>query len=106
MLLGLLTCLSTACAPGIGDECASNTECNSQEGAICDVSIPGGYCTVPNCVPNGCPVNSVCVEFDRDNSFCMEACLADSDCRDEHVCREDLGNYGDENYGFCYIASD
>lgn len=93
----------SACTPGIGDECETNFECDTQDGAVCDVSVPGGYCTVNDCVPNGCPDSSVCVEFNEIDSYCMSVCLVDDDCRPEHVCRE-VGTYGQEGYGYCYVA--
>ena len=101
LLLALLS-LSAACAPAVGDECASNLECDTNSGSICDVSVPGGYCTVSDCVPNGCPDDSVCVRFDDVNAYCMKGCQETSECREEHICR-DVGTYGDQGYGFCYV---
>ncbi len=87
----------------MGDPCQTNLECGQQNGAICDVSVPQGYCTVAQCVPNGCPDESVCVRFDEENAYCMKVCLGDGECREDHVCRE-IGTYGDEGYGYCYIS--
>lgn len=94
---------ASACNPAVGDECQSNLECDTSTDSVCDVTVPGGYCTVADCVPNGCPDDSVCVEFDDVTSNCMEACLKDGDCRDTHVCRA-VGTYGEAGYGFCYVA--
>lgn len=103
LTLTALTSTLLGCQPAIGDECITNLECDTQSGAICDVSVPGGYCTVPDCVPNGCPDDSVCVRFDEVTAYCMKGCLGDADCRAEHTCR-DLGAYGEDGYGFCYVA--
>ena len=104
MLLTLFIGLHlTACTTQVGDTCQSNAECNTQDGAICDVSVPDGYCTVAQCVPNGCPDSSVCVRFDEETSYCMQVCLTSEECRTEHSCR-DIGTYGDEGFGYCYIS--
>lgn len=102
LLLPALVITSLGCQPAVGDECASNLECDTSSGSICDVSVPSGYCTVQDCVPNGCPDDSVCVRFDEVTTYCMEACQENSDCRNDHTCREQ-GTYGEEGYGFCYV---
>ena len=99
LLCGLL---APGCTSQVGDTSQSSQECNTQDGAICDVSVPAGYCTVSPCVPNGCPEESVCVRFDEETSYCMKVCLSNQECREDHECRE-LGTYGEEGYGYCYI---
>ena len=102
-LVSLLLLLAPGCTASIGDECASGAECVSiGQNAICDVSIPGGYCTVADCVPNGCPDEAICKRFDRVNNYCMAGCLSNEDCREGLVCNE-LGSFGKEGHGFCYI---
>ena len=95
-LVAALVFLGSACASQVGDECASNVECPS--GAICDVTVEGGYCTIPDCEIDSCPSNSVCVRFDREESFCMRYCESSSDCRDGYTCRDDKGGPK-----FCYV---
>ena len=92
--------LSSACTPSIGDDCEAGADC--PDDAICDVTVEGGYCTVPNCEPGGCPEDSLCVIFDRDTSFCMAVCERDDECRDDHVCRMD-NNFEDEPIGYCFV---
>ena len=100
-LLALAATLWSACAPAIGNTCETNVQCNTGNGEVCDVSVEGGYCTLADCVPNGCPSNNaVCVRFDDVSAFCMVRCEDDSDCRDGHTCRDDLGRVP-----FCYIAA-
>lgn len=92
VLFVLLSALSAACARRIGDGCALNTDCSINNDRVCDVSAMGGYCTVPECDPNSCPDNGLCVEFlgdqpTRVRRFCMANCGSNSDCRSGYVCR-------------------
>ena len=96
VVLGLATII-VGCAPSIGDSCESSAECPS--GAICDVTAPGGYCTMDGCDSESCPDGNVCVEFNDEESFCMRYCEADSDCRKTYSCRTDVGPAG-----FCYVG--
>lgn len=92
-----------ACQPSIGDACVLSTDCSQRGDRLCDTSQSGGYCTVFNCVGDGCPDEGSCVVFggrvpgclytDRSiartaRSFCMRACEVDKDCRDGYVCRD------------------
>ncbi len=102
LLLVALFALMTGCSPSIGDECETGSDCPSGVDAICDNTVEGGYCTVPNCDPGQCPEESVCVIFDRDTSFCMAFCEADADCREGYTCRMD-NNFEGEPFGYCYV---
>lgn len=86
-LLFLLTL--TACGTEIGDECSSDVECGNRR--ICDQASKGGYCTISPCTPNSCPANSVCVEFENEQTYCMAVCESGDDCRDGYSCDESTG---------------
>ncbi len=85
-MLRLALCLFflCGCATEIGDECTSSAECGS--GRICDRASKGGYCTITPCSPDSCPENSVCVEFENDESYCMGICDGSDDCRGGYTC--------------------
>ena len=85
------------CAPAVGDDCETSGEC--PVGAICDVTAPGGYCTLEGCDSESCPDGSVCVEFNAEESFCLKYCEGDNECRSGYVCRDDVGTAG-----FCYVS--
>ncbi len=123
-LATLAICLSAAalglgCTPQIGDDCTVSTNCSTTGVRLCDVTQPGGYCTIFNCEPGSCPDNSKCVNFgtqlsaardDNGNpltactpsqanspykrSFCMASCSSDSDCRGGYRCRRPSGPDG------------
>ena len=59
LLVGLL---APACGKKIGDSCSTNIDCASDGTRICDLSQPGGYCTVDGCDDSSCP-GSLCVRF-------------------------------------------
>lgn len=87
----------TGCAPAVGDACTVNGDCPN--GSICDSTVPGGYCTIPDCRAEQCPGTSVCVTFREEESYCMQTCSSDEDCREGYTCREAA-----ERPRFCYIA--
>jgi hypothetical protein len=109
LLLFAITAL-VACRPQIGDECETSVDCSSTQERLCDISQPGGYCTIFNCEPDTCPDESACIEYAaqpsvlpecRDphattryqRSFCLQKCEEDGDCRDRYVCtRIDAAN--------------
>ncbi len=99
--LGLLSALSliASCAPEIGDACENSVDCDIQNKRICDLTQPGGYCTVRGCERGTCPDDSVCVMFRPAPerlaaSWCMASCDDDDDCRDHYNCTnaEDMGS--------------
>jgi hypothetical protein len=104
MLLALLATVAVGCKPKIGDDCQISTDCSAAGDRLCDITAPGGYCTVYNCEPGACPEDeSLCVLFGAERSplpeckdpqapspyartFCMATCESDSDCRDGYTC--------------------
>jgi len=83
-LLGLF-----GCSAEVGDACSSDVDCG--QGRVCDRSSRGGYCTVSPCAPGTCPDNSVCVEFENKESYCMALCDSDGDCRSGYRCDDETG---------------
>jgi len=94
-----LAALAIGCAPKIGDECSSSSDCSVQADRLCDTTLPGGYCTIFNCEPGTCPEDeSVCVAFNGSvcedplrtprfqRTFCMARCDDDGDCRSGYAC--------------------
>ena len=96
VLLGVLG--TWGCKPKIGEDCATSTDCSISGDRLCDVTQPGGYCTVFNCEPNTCPTEAACVAFSEGTcstassstrfrrTFCMRECEDDSDCRSGYLC--------------------
>jgi len=97
----LLSAVS-GCSPDIGAACKTSLNCSQQGDRTCDTTMPGGYCTVPNCEPDTCPSEAACVGFRQWPSslpacqdpsdtrmlrtFCMVHCGSNSDCRSGYVC--------------------
>ncbi|HEY2408289.1 MAG TPA: hypothetical protein VGI10_19915 [Polyangiaceae bacterium] len=95
--------LAGACTPKIGDKCQTSVDCSATGDRLCDITQPGGYCTIFNCEPGVCPEDSVCVNFGAEpsdvlgcataqgaspyqRSFCMANCGSPSDCRGGYDC--------------------
>jgi len=109
------------CKAQIGDECQISTDCSPAGDRLCDITAPGGYCTVYNCEPGTCPADeSLCVQFGSQRSirpecidyqspspyaraFCMATCESNDDCRPEYRC-ESLS--GDNPWGALLIDRD
>jgi hypothetical protein len=88
VLLGLLW---VGCAPSIGDSCDGPIDCSIAGDRVCDLTQPGGYCTVQFCNPDTCPDNAVCVEWLPDpartaETWCMKRCRSDGGCRSAYRC--------------------
>lgn len=104
LLLALLATIAVGCKPKIGDDCQRSTDCSAAGDRLCDITAPGGYCTVYNCEPGSCPEDeSLCVLFGAERSpvaeckdpqapspyartFCMATCDSSSDCREDYEC--------------------
>ncbi len=96
--------VAIGCKPKIGDKCASSTDCSTSGDRLCDTTQPGGYCTMFNCEPDGCPAGeaacvgfyaTVCGDPQRTprfgRTFCMATCSGDGDCRAGYAC-VDMGS--------------
>jgi hypothetical protein len=110
LLLGLSLAV-LGCAPAIGDPCSTSTDCSQTGDRLCDISQPGGYCTMFDCEPGGsnaatkCPDEAACIAFAAEpsavpgcenrlgatpyeRSFCMKKCDNQNDCRKDagYIC--------------------
>lgn len=52
-----------ACGNKIGDSCRTSVDCSQESERTCDISQPGGYCTVDGCDERSCPDEAVCIRF-------------------------------------------
>jgi hypothetical protein len=53
-----------ACGKKIGDACKVALDCNTDDDTrFCDISQPGGYCSIDGCDEVSCPEESVCIRF-------------------------------------------
>ncbi|NLY95702.1 MAG: hypothetical protein GXY23_16955 [Myxococcales bacterium] len=84
---GMALALFSGCAPQIGDDCRTSAQCSINADRFCDLAQPGGYCTVRGCNPDTCPDRAICVEWRFEpprgtDTYCMERCSGDGDCRE------------------------
>jgi hypothetical protein len=79
-----------ACGRKIGDECKTQFDCNEEDDTkTCDISQPGGYCTIEGCDETSCPEEAVCVRFFPAEEFLTDRCQQPgSICESQEVCLE------------------
>jgi hypothetical protein len=64
MVLALTSALALAsCGKKIGDECQTAADCDPNGTRICDISQPGGYCTILGCDETTCPSEAACIRY-------------------------------------------
>ena len=92
LLLGSLALVAlNGCKNHIGDGCGNSTDCSVTGERQCDLSQPGGYCTIFSCDPDTCP-EGACVEWRfipsrTAETWCMKTCGNTGDCgRREYSC--------------------
>jgi hypothetical protein len=89
--------LAAACGDEVGDECSLSSDCSPQGDRFCDISSPGGYCTIIGCDYDSCPEESVCVRFfsvsdsdrvcdPRAEDVSEDSCTADELCTLTETC--------------------
>jgi hypothetical protein len=84
--LGALTALG-ACGHSVGDSCLLSTDCSAAGDRTCDLSQPGGYCTIEGCDDKSCPSEAICVRF-FPIEFLSKPCTLDKagDCDASEIC--------------------
>jgi hypothetical protein len=50
-----------ACSHDVGDSCKSSVDCDPNGTRECDLSQPGGYCTILGCDETICPSGATCI---------------------------------------------
>ena len=86
-----LLSIAAACGTEIGDECLLSRDCSADGDRTCDVTSPGGYCTVVGCDYDTCPSEATCVRFfpvESVNLPCDPDTEGDttSDCTADEIC--------------------
>ena len=114
-ILVLLPLVFAACASEIGDECSTNVDCETDGTRDCDLSQPGGYCTINGCDEKFCPGEAVCIRifpYQTPGAPCsLEApcpssdiCLPDGYCvprdTERRYCLRKCGSNGDCRGGY------
>lgn len=100
--LGLLVLLATAVSPGlackrqIGDDCKTATDCDPNGTRSCDLSQPGGYCTIDGCDETTCPSEATCIRY-FPTQFLTKAC--NPDCEDKCHLDGGVGPDGGDDAG-------
>jgi hypothetical protein len=95
--------MAAACARNIGDDCQTSVDCDPNGTRLCDLSQPGGYCTIAGCDQTSCPKSSTCVRVFPEQyltpsasatnppNHCISAC-EDLACLPAGSCDQAAGN--------------
>ncbi len=59
----VMALLGAGCGKQIGDDCQVASDCNPNGTRICDLSQPGGYCTILGCDETTCPSEATCIRY-------------------------------------------
>lgn len=78
LLFALLLAPQIGCDEQIEDSCEFNVDCSAQGERLCDLSSPGGYCTIENCTAQACPEESRCIAF-YPQEFLSRACYPETE---------------------------
>jgi hypothetical protein len=76
-----LASLVSACGHDIGDSCKTAADCDPNGTRTCDLSQPGGYCTMAGCDEKSCPSGAVCIRYFPE-SYLDKTKTCDVDCED------------------------
>jgi len=77
------TCDLPACIQSMGAECSNDADCFQSETVDyrCLTQFEGGYCGIENCgSSDDCPRGFGCVELSDRRTYCLELCVARTDC--------------------------
>lgn len=74
-----------ACKRDIGDACKNSIDCSQETERLCDISQPGGYCTIEGCDERTCPEESVCIRFFPRLDL-TKACSISEPCTASEIC--------------------
>ncbi len=98
LTIAMLSTGGAGCAAGIGDECSTSSDC-LVDNAVCDTTVPDGYCTRTPCESGACGEDAVCIEYPNGETFCMASCDSNDDCREGFRCLHSTISDAD----YCYI---
>ncbi len=100
-LLAATAVLVQGCGKEIGDTCSTNVDCAQDGTRDCDLSQPGGYCTILGCDEQSCPSEGVCIRVfpsvSPGPSCVQNSQVQDSLCTSDQLCLPD---------GFCAARVD
>ena len=101
--IAILVMVVAGCGAKIGKSCTQNVDCSPLGDRFCDVSAPGGYCTIEGCDDTSCPSESVCVRFlEPDPSRTCDVYTQATDCGASDVCLCDCG--APDAQGVCPVS--
>jgi hypothetical protein len=83
--------LGAGCRREIGDDCQTSVDCDPNGTRACDLSQPGGYCTILGCDEKSCPSGATCIRYFPE-AYLSKMC--DPACEDVPACKPTAGDGG------------
>jgi hypothetical protein len=83
LAIALLLGAVGACGHDIGDDCKSSVDCDPNGTRSCDLSQPGGYCTIVGCAATTCPSGATCIRLFPEQ-FLTTQCDPATEDQDQH----------------------
>ena len=84
----LATIVAAGCSKEIGDDCRTSIDCSQESERTCDISQPGGYCTIEGCDERSCPEEAVCIRF-FPRQYLTKKCADPPGCGSDELCLDD-----------------
>lgn len=81
LFLALAACGSNADSLGVGAQCGTDTDCNTDLHEHCLTQFKGGYCGLQGCAHDAdCPADSACIMHTDGSNYCFRLCTDKIDC--------------------------
>jgi hypothetical protein len=87
-VLTFVALAGAGCRREIGDDCQTSVDCDPNGTRNCDLSQPGGYCTIFGCDETSCPSGSTCIRYFPEQ-FLTKTCNVS--CEDIPACNAGAG---------------
>jgi hypothetical protein len=99
--------LGGGCSHEIGDDCRSSVDCDPNGTRSCDLSQPGGYCTVVGCdaVAAPCPSGATCIRTFPETFLALAANITDGQTCDPTASMTECADMC-ASFGFCVTKCD
>jgi hypothetical protein len=80
-MIAAMLAVGAGCGHKVGDSCKSSVDCDPNGTRSCDLSQPGGYCTIVGCDETSCPSEAACIRTFPPEEY-LSPIPCDPECED------------------------